>query len=650
MKTLSVILKNLKVLFRSKGSAMVVLLAPLLIVLVIGFGFAESGESTLNIGIHVDEHSDLANRFINNLNTTENNIILFKNESRCINSIKEGVSVACINFPKNFKIEDNASNEVTFHIDESRINLAYRLISSLQLNLDVESEAVSQELTSKLLEIITSASKDVDASIASIISLKASTMKTKSTSSSSTSTLSGLDAETVDVDLSTIASELSSLSTDFSSLRNKAKDAVSSGYKLLDNASISAPELKSDLSSLNVSITATATSVTSIAQLSTDINKAKTNVDNMKSKLANAKNVKSSVLDNLGKLSSDLDKISSDLDTVKVKQERIKANIASFNLRNAESIVNPITTKIEPVTAKNTRLTYSFPYLLMLIVLFVGIMLSGTLVFMEKDSKAFFRTFTTPAKNVFFVWTTYLTSAMTIIVQVLLILLVVKYWLEVPVFTNIFASILIIFLSLTVFIFGGIFLGNLFNTSQAITMGTISIGSILLFLSNLVLPIETLSPAIQNLIKYNPYVLASEALRRAILFQTPIKGMIFEITVLTIYSILLLAGIIIVIKIYSSKYLSSIHITGKRNIIRNPEDHYLHIKELNLTIKDIQGLVDIIKSMSDKEYENTVRPKNVFADWLKNSYKDRILSILVRRKSRLKVIEILERHIRKTNS
>jgi len=454
-----------------------------------------------------------------------------------------------------------------------------------------------------------------------------------------------LDVGDEEINIADITKDVDSLINDFVSLKNKASDVTEDGIDLA--STINGTALEDSINALNATLKNVQPTADGIAALSASIDNVETSVGNLKQKLSNTRISKSQVLTDLNLMLVTLNDVSTELNTVKQKLEEIALEISKLTVTDAGAISNPITTKIEPVVANNNQLTYSFPYLLMLIVLFVGIMLSSTIVFMEKDSRAYFRTFTTPITNFFFLWLTYVTSALVILVQTILILLAVQFGLGVPAFSNFGISALFIFLSLTVFVSIGIFVGQLFNTSEGITMSTIAIGSVMLFLSNLILPLETLDPVIQSIARYNPYVIASEGIRKAMLFGATIKGLYVDLLLLAGYSLLLLGITLLTMKIISSKYLERMYHTSKKNLITVPEDHYLHIKEIEVTVKDMPSLIKTLKNMSDEEYEKINKPKNIISEWVKLSYKAKTLSLVLKRKNRQRTIEILEKYVKR---
>ena len=70
-KLIEIIKKNLRLLIRSKSSALIVLFGPLLLILLISMAFNTSSLYDIKIGTYSDSYSELSNSIINNLNKNE---------------------------------------------------------------------------------------------------------------------------------------------------------------------------------------------------------------------------------------------------------------------------------------------------------------------------------------------------------------------------------------------------------------------------------------------------------------------------------------------------------------------------------------------------------------------------------------------------
>ena len=138
-----------------------------------------------------------------------------------------------------------------------------------------------------------------------------------------------------------------------------------------------------------------------------------------------------------------------------------------------------------------------FPALLVLVVMFSSLLLGTTLVMMEKNSPAFFRNYFLPLRKGTFVISTFLTILLITLVQVIIILGVsIGFLKESP--ANMLPIAGVLLLSSSVFSFMGMGIGYTFRSEETGTLASISTGSLLLFLSGVVLPVESISPAIRG--------------------------------------------------------------------------------------------------------------------------------------------------------
>ena len=608
MKTLRVIKKNLLLLGRSKGSALVVLFAPLLIVLIIGVSFTDTTEQGLPVGVHAPDDTNLTNQYIDTLES-ENEVKMYNSERECTEAITQGFVVTCIVFPPGFEVDESRRQEITFHIDESRINLAHQLIANIGVDIEEASEEVSREITNNLLNIVSTAEQQADSSSTELVQIKADMQGLKNTVENASSSTNSLDVEEEDISINT--GKFSNLEDDFQSLKDDAQEAVTTGNQFLEDSNYngtSKQNFEEDLNTLDSAVSSASNSIGNFSDAISNLEQAQDAVSSINDKLSDAQTTQTELLDTFQTLQNDIDDIVSDIDSVRERQDAILSSIDSFEFQEAEDIVTPIGTNIETVNANNSQITFNFPYLLMLVVLFVGIMLSSTLIFIEKDSKAFFRNFTTPTKTSFLTTMTYLTSILILIVQVFLIILAAFYLLNIPVFQNWEYSLLILFLSMTVFVLIGMLIGHLFNTSEAITMGSITLSSIFLFLSNLVLPIETFSQQVRNILTYNPYILSSEGLRKTMLLEADHTELTQELTLLVAYIVILFILVIITQKISKLKYFKKMNLRKRGSGI-------------TINGKNVHNLKDLkneLEKTGSEEYEES---KSKINSWLKDRLK-----------------------------
>lgn len=630
----------MKILARSKGSALIVLLAPLIIVFIIGLGFMDTTEQQINVGIHITEQSNLTDRYLESFNTTENNIIMYDTQQQCINSISEDATVLCTVFSEDFQMRDGAKNELTFYVDESRLNLVDRLISSVSTSIGTESSEISEELTEQLLKIVSVTNEEVQSSLAKIITSRAEIKSATTQSESATKEIADVDIKKETINTGTITTKLSELDDEFSELRSNAQDVVDA-YETI--APIT--ELEEDMTDLNTTLQ-NSTGIQNIEDMQDALLKVSLSITKLNKKLDSASEMQTKVKGNLDELTDAITTTSQNIDDVKINLEEIMQEINSFELKSATSISSPVTTNIESVSLTTNRLTYSFSYLLTLAILFIGLMLSSTLVYTEKDSKAFFRNFTTPTTQKYFIFVNYLTALIIILLQTIVILAIAHFALSVPILTNTIVISIILFVGITLFIMLGLLIGSLSATSEAVTMSNIVIGSVFLFLSNLILPLETLSPLISKIASFNPYVIVSESIRKAMLFNANITQIYPEIIMLTSYIAIIVTLMIIINQIGFKHYIATRR-HRKNLLVTEPENLILELNEEVKVIKNIPELIQTLKKMSEDDYADLTKKDNQITYWLKNNLKKKMLARRIKTKKLPKVIEILEQHQKK---
>jgi len=243
------------------------------------------------------------------------------------------------------------------------------------------------------------------------------------------------------------------------------------------------------------------------------------------------------------------------LDNVQQGLGQIKTTLESQKVTDANVISSPLITRIEPVAPENTYLNYLFPALLVLVVMFSSLLLGTTLVMMEKNSPAFFRNYFLPLRKGTFVISTFFTTLLITLVQVVIILGVSMVFLKESIFYMLpVAGVLL--LSSSVFSFVGMGIGYAFKSEETGTLASISTGSLLLFVSGVVLPIESISPIVRKITALNPFVISESIIREVFLFNADISAVWVEVASLIGYAVGLFAIILVVEYLVHKHFIS----------------------------------------------------------------------------------------------
>lgn len=661
MKVLKITAKNLKLLMRSRTSMFVTIFGPLIIMLLVGFAFNNPSASKLNIGYYASDKTNLTSSFVTALSENQGfSVTEYSSEAICTEMIEQAKSHICIVFPPNFKLSNNQSNEVIFYVDQSRANFVYAVLDTVNEKIDLTSSQLSYQLTNDLLSALSFSQRTNNENIGKIITLKSSLTSLSTGVTDIKSKLGSIDLSEANIDSTDMIDTLTTVQENIDTLRDKGMDVVEAGYLLVSdlddsgdcsgNCSDLANAFDSDLDTFKTDINKTHnTTSENLNELSVALDSLDEEVVLLNERLANAKDATTGSAEDLGGIQTSVEKIKTDLDAIKAATEKINAQINALKVTSAESIVNPITTRVEPITAKSNNLNFIFPYLVILMVVFISIMLSSTIIIIEKTSKAYFRNFTTPTKDFTFISSVFLTSFFVIILQLILVLVLAYYFLNTTILTNIWFALLTLFLSIILFTFLGMIIGYLFNSQEAVTMASISVGSVLLFLSNLVLPLETMSDAVQEIARYNPYVVASELLKKVTLFSSEWSSIQTDFIIMGAFIVVFFILALIIQKMSKIQYISKRPIT-KQIVKRKKEeiiDKYFKLKT-GVLVRDEKELLKELKTMSDLTFGEYVdKTKNDFEGWLMLIGNNELAKLVNKCKTRTEMIVVIEQYFKK---
>jgi ABC-type multidrug transport system permease subunit len=254
-------------------------------------------------------------------------------------------------------------------------------------------------------------------------------------------------------------------------------------------------------------------------------------------------------IDDLKKIKDQISSNFSNFDEMNVKISGLKLNIDLlvinldnlinslnvFEINNAESIIAPFDFKLESINPVDEKREYLIPTIISLIALFGGILISSTLVLKNKKTRAYFRNFVTPTRDITFVFATYLTSLIILLMQFLLVFLGLYFVFDMNFFASSFSILAILVLGCSTFIFIGMFLGYVFKSEETIVFSSVLFASILMFFSNIILPLENISSNLFRIVSFNPLVLVENALKKIYLFGLDFGSILVELTVLGLF-------------------------------------------------------------------------------------------------------------------
>jgi hypothetical protein len=226
------------------------------------------------------------------------------------------------------------------------------------------------------------------------------------------------------------------------------------------------------------------------------------------------------------------------VDATKTQVEEVSAEVDSkydyFNeLSNQDSnqIIKPISSSTEPLFKQFSRVHELSPTIIVVVMLFIGLLLSNVIVSMEMNSKAYFRNIISPIPQTSFIIALFFTSLFIILLQLLFFFIILQFVFNVPVFgiidlstqmfsTILFLDTLVITLHLLlVFILLGMLFSLLFSSIQISVLVTTFAMLFFFLLSDIILPLQLMPDFFYTVISYNPIVIGQDLFRQLFFFS-----------------------------------------------------------------------------------------------------------------------------------
>jgi len=568
--------KDMKLLIRSKASALIVILGPLLVIFLAGMAFDNTQAYSVSLGTYSSSYNEISENFITNLTQKDFNVRKFDDEESCVNAIREGAIHSCLVFSPDFKIGEGMNNDITFYVDYSKVNIVYMVLDSMTEVVTEKSSELSMNLTTVLLDTIDVTKKEVTEKKTQVVTLSSNNNEIKEKVNTAFDQLSGLDTSTelTSASVTELTSKKNQLISTMNDLEDVAEQAVEEAGSIIDDIedevlsmNLSSSERnaildllndsKDDLNDIEEELESTTNSTDSrVIELNDAISGISSNIEDARTKLEQASQAKESSVSNLGNVKSLMDEAISSVAALQQAMDSIEASVNSIKVTDPSSIVSPVETTIKPVVANESHLGFIFPVLIVLVLMFTGVLLSTTLVMLEKKTTAYFRNFISPTKDITFISSTFVTCLLLLLVQLAVIIGLSAIFLGTGVFSSLPKAIPILLMCMTIFTLLGMLVGYLFNSEETATLGAISIGSILLLLSDVILPLESMPKYIFDVAQYNPFVLGSSLLRKVLIHNVPFRSVEIGIAYMLAYCAAFFVLVVVIQSVTKKHYIS----------------------------------------------------------------------------------------------
>lgn len=491
------IIKNFKLLFRNKTSTFIFIVGPMAIVLLLGLAFNTADIYGLKLGAYSKSYNNLSNDILTRLSEQ---FTITKTESiqECIDGVKLSDWHVCLIFPEDFKITGN--NSIDFYVNPTKMNLVYIITNMLSAKISRETEEISTMLVETILQRINSIKSEIEKDEPLAKDIKTSMNLVKDSVTKISADISALDASFSESDFraAKIEEEITTIRQEILKI-NKANENVTDAnsksiiQQAYDNIIVNISILDSDISNLSKAVNLTSAKMKKIAELQGSANSDLSYVSLQ--------------------LSQNIQKISSLQDSIKIIKEQVAISVSTA------TIVKPINTIIKEVTSERRYTGFVFPLLVVLLLMFGGIFLGSILVISEKTSRAYFRNLVLPVRRITFILASYITTMIILLVEIAIVLGVAYFFTKTPVSPSL---MLLVFIVGTVFVFIGLMVGYFSKTTEMAMLISIALVALLLFFSNIILPIEAIA-YLKEVAMYNPFTIATTLVKENILLNIGVE-------------------------------------------------------------------------------------------------------------------------------
>jgi ABC-type transport system involved in multi-copper enzyme maturation permease subunit len=647
MKALTSIAKNLKLLFRSKETAYTILFGPLLIILIVSFAFlGSSDEYTIRVGVQGEQ--GLLDRTVAALNGGGYLVSVYADNESCIDAVREGTVHACLLFHPS---EEGEQVPVTFHVDSSRMNAVYKIVDDLSGVIDVQADAIRRQLAQSAQLRMEGAAQIVDESLERTDRLRERFDAIASELDAARGSLGQIPTISRNVtDLRQIKGYQQGFAQQTRIVADETLPAIERAMRLLSDFKAECsdcPEgLLSDVEKLEDDVDDVEHAVYQITQ------------DQLPRQLEEAQLLLTYAIEDLAVVQSTIDNASSagavvgksatsafdaiDDGRAQLAQVSARLRYTSDFLRGdtteTDMAAAPISTSVVSVTATQDRLHFAYPYLLVLVIMFMGLLLASTLIVTDKTSSAAFRNFTTPVRDGYHTITAFCTAFIVLIAEVLVILLLSTIFVAQPLLLNFSTTIVLVCIAIATFTFLGMIVGYLSRTNEAAMIASISVGSIFLFVSNVIVPIEGMARIVQRLSAINPYIVLSELIKKSMLYGVSTEQIARQLLVLLAFLVVLAALTVWIQRSIRARYFRQEQVLAAH--VPAP------LQLGGRLVHNEVDLMDALDAMTRAQFEAIVTEgDNPVSLWAERELRNARLARKLRIRNKERMILILDRHL-----
>ncbi len=556
IKLFHIIIKNIKIVFRSWTTTFLVIIAPLLLILLLGFAFGSNEVHDIKLGLVSDSY-----RLVSSITTIleSNNVDLIQiiDIEECTMMIMRNELHACAAFSDNFRItEQGPRGTITIYLDNAKLNLIPYLKEYFNEKIGATSEQITLESTEKILE-------DIEQSVIFMEETKTKLNKFSE------------DAIIIREQLVTTKTALEQAKEDINRIQSTLMLAQEAGYfdnlnQTTEQFSLDTMQINTTLSEMLVSIQLVEQNLQKISNITDkiglnlslgtqEIQAVKIRIIEIQNRLEDYNKkfeehkkyveIVPVILEKIQQTNTFIETmivetdnnlllIDSTLEDMEIIADDLDQSITKFSSLDksqAATLLKPIKTIFTPLLERAEKITLIFPIILVFIISFISILLSNITVLKEVNSPAHFRNFLVPVTSFSFIFGLYITNLLVILFQIGILLLVATWRFNIDIFSMFSQLVIAILLVTTVFILIGMCAGYAIKSQQTAILLSVFIALTSFLFSDVIFPVEIMPELATTLASMNPLVIGERMFRELLYYNIPLVEQMADVILLLIY-------------------------------------------------------------------------------------------------------------------
>ncbi|HLC86113.1 MAG TPA: ABC transporter permease [Candidatus Nanoarchaeia archaeon] len=538
MKLVKLVKKDLKLFKRDTRTLILTIVAPIIILFILGNVFGQSSTENSVSGISLGV-CDLDN------NSFEFNISLFniiKLDGDCAlpakNLVSEGKLRASVIISEGFSsdIKEGKGAEIIFFVDNSKTQTAIVSSDAIKAFVQDLNEKIGTEFIDEAWIRLSNLNNNLKLVLPQLELARKSAVETQKDLADINKQLNKINESRLDRILNEINNTSPYLKQNLSS---ELDDIVLS----LNNITSSSCLANSSFCPLLANITSSlASSAFRIKQKEESVNSL--DIDILASQIAVIKYFKANITLQVKEINKTAFDFTNDIISVEKELRETSQALDVYTSRDPKTIIRAVSLNENPVFGDRTYFEFLSLGLILILLLFTVMLSVSSNIVSERNTGTLARTLLSPTSVPLFLVSKIIFFVIVSFIE-LFVMLIVSYFFGAPMYISLIVLLIMLFASVN-FILIGMFVGSISRTENTALLTSLVIGLPMFFLSGLFFPFEIMPKFMRFVGANSPLTLAHDSLEKIVLYGTKFEYISF--VKLVVFSLILFLVVYFIIK------------------------------------------------------------------------------------------------------